>query len=174
MNFDRWANRIYGEKDFGRSISTTLSGIVGLTTYLLSKDWVMSVFVTIIVFPLFRLIASTLHTRWREVHRQKLLTLEAQKTIQKFSPEEKEVIKAFVDAGGAALTYSQVNRSDLSVSAIESLVQRGVLFNTFLSDCTTEAFVLKTEVFDMGQQAFPKIQPPHRNAPSAASDEVPF
>ena len=79
MNFDRCALRIYGEKDFGRSVSTTLSGIIGLSTYLLSKDWVLSAFVTIIVFLLFRLIASAVHTRLGEVHKQKLLALEAQK-----------------------------------------------------------------------------------------------
>jgi len=174
VNIDRWANRIYGEKDFGRSISTTLSGIVGLFTYLLSKDWVLSAFVTIIVFPLFRLIASALHTRWREVHKQKLLTSEAQKEFQKFSPEEKEVIKAFVDAGGSVLTWSQVNRTNLSVSAIESLVQRGVLFSTVVSDGFGEAFALKTEVFDMGQQAFPKVELPSEAPLPPASDEVPF
>jgi ABC-type multidrug transport system fused ATPase/permease subunit len=167
MNFDRCANRIYGEKD-GRSISITLSGIVGLTIYLLWRDWVMAVFVTIIVFPLFRIIASALHARWEETHKQKLQSVEAQKVFQKFSPEEKEVIKAFVDAGGSVLTWSQVNRTNLSVSAIESFVQRGLLFSKVVSDGFGEAFALKPEVFDMGQQASPKQQS------LQSTDDVPF
>lgn len=168
MNVDRWFAKIYGEKDFGRSIAATLSGVAGLVTYLLSRDWVLSAFVWIIVFPLFRLVASALHTRWRAATRE-------QKLFQTFSPEEKEVIKAFVDAGGAALSYSQINRAALPRAAIESLVSRGVLFNTTLSDCMTEGFILKTEVFDGGQRMFPRLQPPSRLiAPNGAADEVPF
>jgi hypothetical protein len=174
MNFGEWANKIYGEEDFGRSISTSLSGIVGLTIYLSSKDWVLSLFVTVIIFPLLRLIASSAHTRWKEVHKQKLQAAEAQKSFQKFSPEEKKVLKVFVDAGGAALSYSEINRENVARSAVESLVLRDILSNTMLSDCSTEGFVMKTEVFDIAQQAFSTVPPSRAIAPSADSDEVPF
>ena len=50
MNFSEWAKKIYEEEDFGRSISATLSGFIGLAIYLSSKDWGLSLFVTVIVF----------------------------------------------------------------------------------------------------------------------------
>ncbi|MEN3370600.1 MAG: hypothetical protein V7609_2743 [Verrucomicrobiota bacterium] len=174
MNFSEWANKIYGEEDFGRSISTTLSGIVGLSTYLVSKDWVLSLFVTVIVFPLLRLIASAAHTRWKKAKKQRLQTLEAHKSFEKFSLEEKKVLRAFVNAGGAALSYSQINRADVARSAVESLVLRGILSNTILSDCATEAFVLETEVFDMAQQVFSAVPSSRALATSPDSDEVSF
>ena len=173
MNLDHWANKIYAEKDFGRSVSRPSGSCGPRCTYLLSRDWVMSAFVTIIVFPLFRVVASAVHRRWKETHNQKLQTLAAQKSFEKFSLEEKKVIKAFVEAGGAALSYSQINRADVAKSAVESLVLRGILFNTVLSD-GAEAFVMKTEVFDMGQQAFPKLPPSHTDALPAEYHEVPF
>lgn len=174
MKIDDWANKIYAEEDFGRSISTTLSGIVGLTTYLLSKDWVLSAFVAIILFPLFRLFASALHQRWKEARKRKLQTADSQKFFEKFTPEEKEVIKCFVNAGGAALSYSQINRARLQALGIESLVHRGVLANTLLSDYITEGFILDTKVFDLGQQSFPRLLPTHAVTSSDNSGEIPF
>ena len=174
MNINEWANKIYDEEDFGRSISTTLSGIVGLTTYLQSKDWVLSLFITVIVFPLLRLIASAAHTRWKETKKQQLQAQEAQKTFENFSPEERKVLKAFVDAGGAALTWSQVNRANIAVSAVESLKLRGILDTSVTSDGMTETFVMETEVFDMAQRAFPLTAPSRAALPTPDSEEIPF
>ena len=174
MSFSEWAKKIYDEDDFGRSISTTVSGIVGLAVYLQSKDWVLSLFVTAIVFPLLRLIASTVHTRWKEGRRQKLVAEEAQKSFQKFSPEEKRVLRAFVEAGGSAMSWSQINRADVARSAVESLVHRGILSNTVLSDCMTEAFVMDTEVFDTAQQAFPLAPRLPEIVPPPDTDDIPF
>jgi ABC-type multidrug transport system fused ATPase/permease subunit len=154
MNLSEWAKKIYDEDDFGRSISTTLSGIIGLAIYLQSKDWGLSLFVTVIVFPLLRLIASTAHTRWNETKKQQLETQEALMTFQKFSDEEKKVIKVFVNEGGAVLLWSQMNRANVTVSAVESLVLRGILRNSVTSDGMTETFVIETDVFDMAQRAF--------------------
>ena len=84
------------------------------------------------------------------------------------------MLRAFVDAGGAALSYSQINRADVARSAVESLVLRGVLSNTVLSDGMTEAFVMETQVFDTAQRAF-AATPPSRSALLAPdSEEIPF
>ena len=174
MNFSEWAKKIYDEDDFGRSISTTLSGIIGLTIYLQSKDWVLSLFVTVIVFPLLRLIASAAHTRWKETKKQQLQAQEAQKRFENFSSEERKVLKAFVDAGGAAITWSQMNRADVSVSAVESLKLRGILDTSVTSDGLTETFVMQPEVFDMAQRVF--STPPSSRAalPTPDTEETPF
>ena len=39
---EKWADRVYAENDFGRSIATSIAGLIGLTVYLLAKDWVIS------------------------------------------------------------------------------------------------------------------------------------
>ena len=174
MNFCEWAKKIYDEDDFGRSISITLSGIIGLAIYLQSKDWVLSLFVTVIVFPLLRLIASAAHTRWKETKKQQLQAQETQKRFENFSPEERKVLKAFVDAGGAALTWSQMNRASVAVSAVESLKLRGILDTSVTSDGMTETFVLQTEVFDMAQRAFSSSAFSRAALPTPDSDEIPF
>jgi hypothetical protein len=164
VNIDRWASRIYAEKDFGRSISTTLSGIVGLVTYLLSKDWTISAFVTIIVFPVFRILASALHTRWIERHKEKLQALEAQRTFEKFSPEERQVVKAFVDAGGATLSWSHIKEAGIFLPdvGVNSLIQRGVFCHTVTADGLSEAIAIDTAIFDLGQRVFPRSMTPDK------------
>lgn len=174
MNLGEWAKRIYDEEDFGRSISTTLSGGIGLAIYLQSKDWVLSLFVTVIVFPLLRLIASAAHARWKETQKQQLLVRESQRRFQNLSPEEKKVLKAFVDAGGAALTWSQINRANLAVSAIESLVLRSVLATSVTADGMTETFVMQPEGFDAAQQAFSSSASLPAAPMDPRSDKMPF
>jgi hypothetical protein len=174
MNFSDWAKKIYDEEDFGRSISTTLSGIIGLAIYLKSKDWALSLFVTVIVFPLLRLIASASHARWKETKKQQLQAQEAQKRFENFSPEERKVLKVFVDAGGAVLTCSQMNRANVALSGVESLKLRGILDISVTSDGMTETFVMQTEVFDMAQRALSSSVSSRVVLPPPDSEEIPF
>ena len=174
MNFSEWAKKIYDEDDFGRSISTSLSGIMGLAIYLQSKDWVLSLLVFVIVFHPLRLVASSAHTRWKETKKQQLQSQEAQKRFENFSPEERNVLSAFVEAGGAALTWSQMNRANVAVSAVESLKLRGILNTSFASDGQTETFVIQTEVFDMAQRVFSSSASSRTALPTPDSEEIPF
>ncbi len=63
------------------------------------------------------------------------------------------MVAAFVDAGGTTLTFSQINRLDLSSAAIESLVQRELLWTSVMSDGMTESFVLDMALFDKALSA---------------------
>ena|ERR1041385_6256394 len=156
--FDRWMGRIYDERDFGRGISTTLSGVVGLGIYLRWNDLVIAAFVTIIVFPLFRIVASAMDARWSRHRNHRLEALDAQMKFQKFSPEEKQVVKAFVDAGGATLSWSHINQADIFLpdAGVNSLIQRGVFHHTVTADGLGEAVAINTEIFDLGQHVFPR------------------
>lgn len=60
---DKWAERIYAETDVGRSIATSVAGVMGLSVYLLSSDWVIALFSAVIAFPLVRLVATGFHAR---------------------------------------------------------------------------------------------------------------
>jgi len=62
MNLDRWAERIYAERDFGRSIATSVAGVVGLLLYLNTRDWVVAAFAAVICFPIVRVLASAAHS----------------------------------------------------------------------------------------------------------------
>lgn len=57
------------------------------------------------------------------------------------------MITAFVEVGGTALAFSQVNRLGLSSSAIESLVQKELLWTLVRSDGMTESFVLDMALY---------------------------
>ncbi|HIF9184464.1 TPA: hypothetical protein ACX6PV_001421 [Photobacterium damselae] len=59
------------------------------------------------------------------------------------------VIRAFTESGGTALTFRQINELDLSTPAIESLVQRELLWTS--SDLMTETFALDTDFFDVAK-----------------------
>ena len=47
---DKWVERIYAETDVGRSIATSVAGVIGLSAYLLSTDWVIAAFLSIIAW----------------------------------------------------------------------------------------------------------------------------
>ncbi|MBF2090547.1 MAG: superinfection exclusion B family protein [Synechococcales cyanobacterium K44_A2020_017] len=149
-NLDKWFERVYSETDFGRSIATSIAGAVGLIVYLSLGDWVISVFAAIISFPIARLLATWLYEKARRASNRRLESEQAKYTYDCLSNEEKQVVQAFVEAGGSVLTWSQVNSLSLSESAIESLIQRGLLEPSATADSMRETFVLYPDIFDAG------------------------
>ncbi|MGL5418739.1 MAG: hypothetical protein ACRDA9_04735 [Plesiomonas shigelloides] len=147
---EKWAEKIYDETDFGKSISVSISGAIGLSVYFWLSDWVVAAFSTIIVFPLFRILTGSLHARYvRHSSHQRVID-EANIIYNKLCDDELDVVKEFVLAGGCVLTWSQVNRLPISSASIETLLQRGVLHSSVMADGMTESFVLDTNIFDIG------------------------
>ena len=66
MDLNWLVERVYNERDPGRGIATSAAGTTGLTTYLYWEDWVVAGFVTIIVFPIGRILASAIHSHWNQ------------------------------------------------------------------------------------------------------------
>lgn len=147
---DKWAHRVYAETDFGRSIATSLSGLLGLGIYLAFGDWVIAVFASIIFFPIARLTATSIHTRFAESADRQVKRANAERTYNSLTNGEKAVICEFVNAGGCVLLWRQVNGSSISNSAIESLIQREVLSTSMTADGMHETFVLEPYLFDIG------------------------
>ncbi|HIF9369771.1 TPA: hypothetical protein ACX6RS_001837 [Photobacterium damselae] len=142
---DKWAERIYSESDFGRGVATSISGVIGLSTYLLFNDWVIALFSVMISFPIIRIAASSLY-KWNQGRaKKKSIERALECTFNGLTEHEKLVVAAFVEAGGTALTFSQINRLNLSS---ESLVQRKLLWTSVMSDGMTESFVLDMAIFD--------------------------
>ena len=151
---NKWADRIYSENDFGRSVATSLSGGIGLAVYLLTNDWVLSAFGLIISFPIIRILSSGINEK-RERNKQRAIEKERlEYSFGKLTTEEKEVVKKFVEAGGSVLTWHQVNQLDVNSSAIESLLKREMLFTSYTADGLTETFVLEQEIFDIGYEKY--------------------
>lgn len=148
---DKWIDRIYAETDFGRSVATSLAGIIGLAVYAIFNDGVVSAFSFIISFPIFRIFASWLHGKASRAAKRKTESEEAEITYSRLSSDERDVVLAFVEAGGCVLTWSQVNKLPISSTAIESLIQRELLTTSMTADTTRETFVLDTAIFDVGQ-----------------------
>ncbi len=158
MKFEKWATRIYQEEDFGRSISTTTSGLIGLIVYLNSNDWVLSGFVLIIVFPLFRILASFLHHFFKNQFGTINEIKRIQKEFEKFSIEEKEVLKAFANAGGATLSLSLIKRQGIILhdAGVNSLFQRNILSHSVTADGISEALSIDLDVFNLALKMYPK------------------
>ncbi|OIN12749.1 hypothetical protein [Oceanisphaera psychrotolerans] len=149
---DKWAERIYAETDVGRSIATSAAGVVGLSAYLVSSDWVIAVFSAVIAFPLVRLVATGVHARTVRRAQGRMELEEAERIYGRLSEDEKTVVQAFVQAGGSVLTWGQVNQLDLPGAGIESLVQREVVWTSVTADGMRETFALDSAVFDVGQK----------------------
>ena len=156
MNFGRWVERIYGERDIGRGIATSVAGALGLTTYLYWGDWVIAAFVAIIVFPVARIVASTIHSHWSK-SRQRIDNVgKIEELFEKLGSEEKAVVQAFVWHGGSVITWAECNRSaEFSAIGIESLINRGLMHATMTADGMTEAFALDTKLFDHALTVMP-------------------
>ena len=158
-SINKWVERIYSESDFGRSVATSLSGVVGLVVYLIASDWVIAAFSTIISFPVIRLTAAGLHEKATRRSKRRIKREEAEHAYASLSDDEKEVVLAFVRAGGSVLTWSQVNRLPLQGPAIESLIQREVLWTSVTADGMTETFVLDSAIFDAGRERSQAVTP---------------
>ena len=155
-SIEKWADRVYSEDDFGRGVATFLSGVLGLTVYLITNDWVISAFSAIIAFPVFRIIASSLNAKYKRVSDRKIDEEKARYTFEKLSDEEFEVIKSYVEAGGSVLTWGQVNNLPISSAAIESMIQREIIWPSVMADGMTETFALDINIFDLGVQKYGK------------------
>jgi hypothetical protein len=157
---DKWAERVYAETDFGRSIATSFAGVVGLISYLVWRDWAIAAFSSIIVFPIIRLVSAGLHNRVVRQARNRAEKAGAESVYARLSYEEKDVVQAFVQAGGCVLTWSHVNQLPVSGPVIESLIQREVISTSTTADCTRETFVLDSAIFDVGQERSKSDQRP--------------
>lgn len=149
---DKWAERIYAETDVGRSVATSVAGVVGLSAYLFSSDWVIAVFSAVIAFPLVRLVATGLHARAVRRAQGRMELEEAERIYARLSEDEKTAVQAFVQAGGSVLTWAQVNQLGLPGTGVESLIQREVVWTSTTADGMRETFALDSAVFDVGQK----------------------
>lgn len=147
MKWGDLIEQMYNEQDLSRSVATTAAGTVGLAAYLLVSDAVVALFSAVIVFPLVRLAAYSLGTRWAKWG-------EMRDQFAKFSPQERQILEFFVHAGGACVSWGYVNRSALPFPrpALNSLIQRGIVCTSVMEDGMTESFMLDTDVFDMAQK----------------------
>lgn len=136
----------------GRSIATSVAGVVGLSVYLLSSDWVIAVFSAVIAFPLVRMVATGLHARAVRRAQGQMELEEAERIYGRLSEQEKKVVQAFVQAGGSVLTWGQVNQLGLLGNGIESLMQREVAWTAMTADGMRETFALDSAIFDVGQK----------------------
>lgn len=154
---EKWADRVYSETDFGRSVATSLSGILGLVVYLLLGDWVIVALSLIIFFPLARLTATTIHARVSRNANRRAERSDAEYTYSSLTEEERALVSEFVRAGGCVLTWGQVNNSPVSTLAVESLITRQVLSPSVTADGITETFVLDPSLFAVGARHVAKI-----------------
>lgn len=154
-SIEKWADRIYAENDFGRSVATSFAGVIGLVIYLVTNDWVIAAFSTIISFPIIRLISTGINER---IERQKKRNIDKENALHIYnnlSKEEKEVINSYVEAGGSVLTWGQMNNQSVSSAAVESLIQREVLWTSMTADGMRETFALDSNIFDIANEKYP-------------------
>ena len=111
LNLNRWLERVYSENDTGRVVATSLAGATGLTTYLYWDDWVVAGFSAIITFPIVRLSASALHSRWNRLRERDRSRGQLKDLLDSLGFEEKAVVQAFVWHGGSVITWGQCNQS---------------------------------------------------------------
>ena len=144
---EKWLDRVYADNDIGRSIGTSLAGIVGLIAYLVTDDWVVAGFSAIIVFPLFRLLATAFENSLKIRSAKKKVQENNLDEYKKLTSDEKFVISKFIEAGGFVLTWRHVNSVGVPGPAMESLINRGLITTSVTADGLTETFVLDSEMF---------------------------
>ena len=146
---DKWAERVYAVSDFGRSVATSLSGAIGLVVYLATDDWVVAAFSTIISFPIIRIVSTGINEKVERRKQRNIGNENALHIYEVLSDEEKEVINSYVIAGGSVLTWGQMNNQAVSSAAIESLIQREIIWTSVTADGVRETFALDSNIFDI-------------------------
>lgn len=147
-SIDKLVEKLYEETDVARSVATSFAGAAGLAVYLITRDWVVALFSWLIVFPLARLIAATIHAKRSKRAARRDADTEAKELYSRLSAGEKEVVQAFVTVGGAVMTWSHMNSLSLSGPSVESLMHRGLLSTSMTADGMRETFVLDPPLFD--------------------------
>ena len=157
-SIEKWADRVYAETDFGRSIATSIAGVAGLMVYLVWRDWAIAAFSSIIIFPIVRIVGASIHDKIQRRHAGQIAQEHAEARYNNLSDHEKCVVQAFVQQGGCVLTWSHMNQLEVSGPAIESLIQRDLLSTSTTADSMRETFVLDPAIFDIGQKKSPSIE----------------
>ncbi len=151
---EKWAERIYAENDFGRSVATSLAGAIGLVVYLFVNDWVIAAFSTIISFPIIRIVSTGINEKVERRKKRNIDKENARHIYEVLSDEEKEVINSYVRAGGSVLTWGQMNNQAVSSAAVESLIQREILWTSMTADGMRETFALDSNIFDIANEKY--------------------
>tara|TARA_R110002072_G_scaffold271038_1_gene430904 strand:- start:18870 stop:19439 length:570 start_codon:yes stop_codon:yes gene_type:complete len=160
---DKWADRIYSETDVSRSVATSSAGVIGLIIYLKTSDWGIAAFTFLIVFPIVRLLAASKHERLKQASDRQRQVEQADELYGSLSPEEQALVDLFVENRGCVMTWGRFNRSDVSSSAVETLIQRELLSTSVTADGMTETFVLDVSLFDAGvRRSASAAAPTHR------------
>lgn len=151
-SIEKWADRVYAENDFGRSVATSLSGLIGLVVYLSTNDWVIAVFSTIISFPIIRLVSTGINEKVERKRQRNISKEKSRHIFENLNSEEKEVVALYVKAGGSVLTWGQMNNEAVSSAAVESLIQREILWTSMTADGMRDTFALDSEIFDIANE----------------------
>lgn len=160
MDIDKWADRIYQEEDFGKNVSTSISGLLGLVVYLLTDDFALAAFITIITFPVVKIISNILRNR----HLKKIETIERENArmkmddiVKNLTDQEKRVIHEFVKYKSSVMSdqYIKMNSIFLSDGAVKSLIERNFLTE---QTCLSGGYDLKLNIviFEAGRRYFEK------------------
>jgi hypothetical protein len=159
-SIDKLVEKLYEETDVARSVATSFAGVAGLSVYLITRDWVVALFAWLIVFPLARLIAAAIHAKRIKRAIRRDADTEAEELYSRLSASEKEVVQAFVTAGGAVMTWSHMNSLSLTGPSIESLMHRGVLSTSMTADGMRETFALDPPLFDAAVRSKSAVSAP--------------
>lgn len=146
-NTEKLFHQIYNEKDLSKLLGIAIAGSVGFLVFYLSHSFRYALFSAMIAFPAVRLFASPIHSFTKSRLNLRREKKSIKQTYTSLSEEEKKAVELFVDNGAGVITWSQVNRSEVSGSAIESLSQRGLLHVSITLDGMTETFVLDVTLF---------------------------
>lgn len=130
MKWDKLIATVYAEQDFGRSMATTVAGVVGLSTYLLSSDWVAAVFAAIIAFPVCRVVSSALPPRIN--NKESILSDRpiAEALVRIGKPAVPEMLKVLVGSDDsivraeAVAVIRFVEGKEVSVFILESAIKK--------------------------------------------------
>ena len=152
MNFDRWVERIYSENDPGRGVATTVAGATATAIYLYWSDWAVAALVGITIFPIAKIAASAFHANWSRTRRRSDDRAELEQMLERVGFEERRVLQAFVWHGASVMSWKECNTWEVSRSAIDSLIERGVARVTD----DTDGIALDTKLFDYAQSTLEK------------------
>lgn len=144
-SMNRWIERIYAETDFGRNVAVSGSGLIALAAYLVFADAVIAILTLIIVFPVLRVVATTLYEKSSVRTKRRLLIEKATAEYDRLGYAEKKALDMFMWKGALVLSWSEAHGTEAGYAAFEALVERGLVKN----DEEAERFVLNTEMFDV-------------------------
>lgn len=156
VDFNKMFETVYNESDSSKMIAISMSGIVGLIMYFfITKETPILIFTTLIIFPIAKLLTSSILNHINKKNELKLQEINYQELYSELNSNEKKFIDyAFVMGDNEVVDWGIIDDAWLSREVLISLLDKKVLTIINPLGTSDDQFKIKSEFYKIAKKEF--------------------